>query len=153
MVAAVGAIAAIGVAFWNTRGESIELRQLKAMNEAEESLAEGSEEAAAFARARDALAVRIALRVMTAPGRRRLGWYITFAIVVLGVLVTGGVLLTSNSELSDLAPSWVSLGLTLAAGVVTLVAWTETSRSERMKRAVADSLWQLKVFRASDEKG
>ena len=70
MVAVVGAIAAIGVAFWNSRGDFAELRQLKSMNEVLATMPEG-EHKKVFGTARDALSVRVASRVASAPGRRR----------------------------------------------------------------------------------
>ena len=88
-VAVVGAVAAVGVAFWNSRGESAELRQLKAMNEVLSGLDAETEGAKTFVSARDELLVRVAARVSSAPTRRSYTLIIAGGVVAIaGIVVT-----------------------------------------------------------------
>lgn len=121
MVAAVGAIAAIGVAFWNSRGDFAELRQLKSMNEVLATMPEG-EHKNVFATSRDALSVRVASRVASAPGRRRRIWAIVLGIVALG-LAAGVVVL-----ISPFVPEWLGTGEALGWGslLVSAIAFSIT---------------------------
>jgi hypothetical protein len=147
MVAGVGAVAAVGVAFWNSRGESAELRQLKAMNEALTGMAE-SDESLVFLRARNGLAVRVAARVDAAPRRRRVAW-ITIAVIGAIAIVTAAVVL-----FAPFLPAWVSsqaasATVSIVTAVVTLLValvgmyLTEKRTAARAQRDARDLLARM----------
>jgi hypothetical protein len=128
-VALVASLTAIGVAFWNTRGEFAELKQLRSMNEALTGM-EGSIEREVLVRARDKLAVRIAARVTAAPGRRRLIW--TVLGTVLGVLGLTSLVVW----LAPTLPGWTQDAAAAAAAVGSVVTavvalWASRSVSQR----------------------
>ena len=102
LVAVVGAISAIGVAFWNSRGESAELRQLKSLNEAIVSMPTQNQNTQALSAARDSVAARVAKRIIEAPARRRLAWVVVAVISAIAVIVGLIVLL------SPFIPTWVT---------------------------------------------
>jgi hypothetical protein len=85
--AGIAAVATIGVAIWNSRGESAELRQLKAMNEVLAQVGESAPAAEVFADARNGLLVRAAAHIATAPRRRRVIWISLVVIVAVAGLV------------------------------------------------------------------
>lgn len=122
-VAIVGAIAAIGVAFWNSRGESAELRQLKAMNEVLAGMSPSAERETLEA-ARNALVRRVARWVQTAPLRRRQAvvlsiGVVSFAvgIVVLVVAWPGAVALGWESAVLTIGSAIVAAAVTVAIGI------------------------------------
>ncbi|MCK2024580.1 hypothetical protein KZC52_16755 [Microbacterium sp. kSW2-24] len=82
-VAVVGAVAAVSVAFWNSRGESAELRQLKAMNEVIAGLSDFPSGMSQFTEARNDLLMRVARRVKSAPKRRNAAVGIAAGVVVV----------------------------------------------------------------------
>lgn len=132
LVAIVGAVAAIGVSFWNSRGESAELRQLKAMNEAMAGMPTTAPQTRALAAARDDLAVRVAARVTTAPSRRRLGWVITGSVAALAIIIAAGALiLPLVGDTSSAWLGWFALGTSL----LTVVAGAFSIRLNTVKRA------------------
>lgn len=84
----VAAVAALGVALLNNRGESAELRQLKALNEVITGMP-ASAEKVVLERSRDMLAKRVARWVRTAPTRRRQAFFLSVGVVAIaaGTLV------------------------------------------------------------------
>lgn len=127
-VAAIGAVAAIGVALWNSRGESAELRQLKAMNEVLAGLPDESTERKAFVVARDEVLLRVANRMTTAPARRRFALLVSASVVGLGVAATGVALIAPQ-----LIREWPVVGaiVALIVAVIGVVAGYITARRSR----------------------
>lgn len=132
LVAAVGACAAIGVAFWNSRGDFSELRQLKSMNEALTTMPDG-EHRKIFATARDDLAVRVAARVASAPRRRRLTWWSVLGVSGLGMVVALLVLL--SPFISEKAAEIASTFAGILAAVVTAGALAATAQRLNQRQA------------------
>ncbi|MEW1706972.1 hypothetical protein AB0230_06995 [Microbacterium sp. NPDC089190] len=87
LVAFVVAATTLGTAWWNTRGESAALRQLKAMNEALTGLPQAGEVRKRFEEARDRLAQRIADSDSKPPAWRRYGIPVLIVVAVIGPLV------------------------------------------------------------------
>lgn len=81
----IAAASVISVAVWNSRGDSGELRRLKAMNEALKDMPSGPKATAQLSEARDALAIKIATRY-TAPTRSWWSWGVAWPVIV-GVLL------------------------------------------------------------------
>lgn len=129
MVGIVGAVGAVSVAFWNSRGESGELRQLKAMNEVVQKLDLAADEAIAFLDARDALLVRVAARTMTAPARRTTAGWIASLVVVVGIVILGTSLLYPHVN-SDVA-RWLNVLVSTGVGALGAVAGISSIRKER----------------------
>ncbi|MCP1427531.1 flagellar basal body-associated protein FliL [Microbacterium foliorum] len=135
-VAVVAAATAIGVAFWNSRGESAELRQLKALNEALSAMSGPTKNTEAIERARDELALRVAAWISSGPARRRRGWTITgiavgFVFASLGVVAITPWLASlgwSQSALNAFATALGSL-----SALVAIVVQRRVSSAERSK--------------------
>lgn len=142
MVAVIGAIAAISVAFWNSRGDFAELRQLKSMNEVIATMPEGKHKEM-FETARDALSVRVASRVVFAPGRRRRIWLIVLAIAILGA--TAAVIVLISPYVPDWLQTgdvtgWAAIFLSAIAAAIALVsnqAITTARAAKERERATA----------------
>ncbi|WZO37212.1 hypothetical protein MRBLWO14_000977 [Microbacterium sp. LWO14-1.2] len=129
LVAGIAAIASVSVAWLNVRGESIELRQLKAINEALEGMPTTAPETIALRVSRDKLAARVAAWVEEAPARRRLGWSI--AVAVIAVAITVVALALSGFDFTDSADMWnvvLAIVTTVAAAVVSFIASGSTRR-------------------------
>ena len=129
IVATVAAVASISVAFWNSRGESAELRQLKGMNEVLANLKSDSEEKRAFTNARDALLVRVAARTIAAPARRRLAVFTATLVFGTGMLVVGVAILWPT--LSPEGTGILSAVGALAAAAGGLISGYRANRAAR----------------------
>jgi hypothetical protein len=135
-VAIIAGVAAVSVAFWNSRGESAELRQLKAMNEVLTGMLD-SQEKETFTAARDELARRVAEWVSATPRRRRQAVGITVAVGGLA-LMTLAVFLAWPTFVRL---GWDSMGLSVIAGVFAavvpaLIAWSEGVFRRRKRGSV-----------------
>lgn len=127
MVAVVAAVAALGVALWNSRGESGELRQLKALNEALDGMPT-SAELKSLEEARDILASRVSTWIRRAPARRRLGWSI--AASVLGILLALLIFALAGPWLASIG--WDETALNTAALVLGVVTAGGTVAMQRL---------------------
>lgn len=136
IVAGIAAFTTIGVAWVNGRGESAELKQLRALNEALAAMPTSAFETERLRKSRDALALRVAAWVDQAPSRRRLGLAIAGAVVSLAVTIVALAL----SGLDFTAPdgplnSIVAVATIVATGAVTFFAW---GTARRVRAAVSD---------------
>lgn len=151
-VAAVASVTALGVAFWNSRGEFAELKQLRSMNEALSGM-DPNAEMRVLKQARDRLAVRIAARVSAAPARRRLTWW----VVSIALAIAAVVILTL--WLTPIVPTWFFEFASWAAAALGLVAvgvtaWTSraVSKSEvASAQRRADALMRAYAQRAGED--
>lgn len=135
-VAIVAGIAAISVAFWNSRGESAELRQLKAMNEVLAGMS-ASREKDTFTAARDELARRVAEWVTAAPRRRRQAVNFTVIGGGLGLATLGVFAAWPTFAKLGWDPAVVNVVAALAAAVVPImIAWSEGAFRTRKRRKV-----------------
>ena len=122
--AAVTTVGVIGVAFWNSRGESKDIRQLRAMNEVIEGLPSDSDATRAFVDARDGLLVRVAAGIASLPRRRRLVWVVigfaaaAVALVVIGWLATPLLSEMALNTISVVAAALVATGALAAADLL-----------------------------------
>lgn len=136
-VAVVGALGAIGVAFWNSRGESSDLRQLKAMNDVLTSLPADADATEAFSNARDGLVVRVAAHTAATPRRRRLAWRI--AQIVLGLAVAVGGVLLAAPLLTANQMSWlVNLVAALSAAGAAVFLMLNTRKLRNAQQVAED---------------
>ena len=122
-VAGIAAVASVSVAWMNVRGESAELKQLKAINEALAGMPTAAAETEALRASRDKLAARVAAWVDEAPARRRLGWAI--AVAVIAVASTVVALALSGLNFTDPANTWntvLAIVTTVAAAAVSFIA-------------------------------
>ncbi|KAA0960875.1 hypothetical protein FQ142_08315 [Microbacterium sp. ANT_H45B] len=119
-VAVVAGVAAISVAFWNSRGESAELRQLRAMNEVISGLDADATEAVAFMAARDALLKRVAESVRTAPRRRGVALSLAGGVVIIAALVWGAATVVPALSTSQVEALLNVLAIVVAAGAVAM---------------------------------
>ncbi|MCT1395663.1 hypothetical protein M4D51_07975 [Microbacterium sp. p3-SID338] len=129
LVAGIAGVASVSVAWLNVRGESAELKQLKAINEALAGMPTAAPETERLRDSRDVLAVRVAGWIDNAPTRRRLVLYIVGAVVSLAVTVVGLALSGLDFTASDgPANTIVSLVTTVVAGVVMFAVWGSVRR-------------------------
>lgn len=140
IVAVVGAVSAIAVAFWNTRGESAALKRLKGMNEALAGLPSGEPVALGFAAARDLLAERIATRI-TGPSwwRKFWLWALGFAVGVAIVAGVWGLTVLFPGLLAnggDFIAVFAALLGGVAAATVGTGAWWQSRESEKRRAEV-----------------
>lgn len=132
-VAIVGAAAAIGVAFWNSRGDFGELRQLKALNDVLPGLPEGLEKLL-LERTRDVLVARVAKRIAGAPGRRRLVWIIVGAIAVTALVLGAVVALAPSLANSDLLNAIATGVPALLAILGSAIGYLSAERADKKSR-------------------
>lgn len=154
----VTALATVGVAFWNSRGQSKDLARLKGMNDVLADLPAGSTARQVFEEARDALAVRVATRIAAAPRRARLLWRALLVIVGVAAVVAGAWLL------SPFVAENIVEGLNiLATGVLTLavagLAWAmySAASTRQLKKQQEDieavmRIWNEARLRAMERR-
>lgn len=116
-------IGVLVVAVWNGRGESKDIRQLKAMNEVISGLSGDSEAGQAFVDARDGMLIRVAAGIASLPRRRRITWTVVGIVFVAGSLIAAGWLIAPF--VSQGAVGWITTAsavLGVAGSVLVIVA-------------------------------
>lgn len=138
IVAIIGAVAAISVSLWNTRGESSALRRLKMMNDILAGLPDGEQGTNAFAAARDELAARITSRLTGPSLWRKVGSWalgVLIGVAIVGVSWWASTLIAPSQSGP---PSDLFVGLSTALGAVAATA--VAASASRWRSARADAL-------------
>lgn len=124
------------VAFWNSRGESPDLRKLKLMNEVIAGMPEAGLPTSAMKRARNELALEIAYEMFRSPSRRVLNatmWLVLFLLVYIGIAALLSWLLTHRAS-TPTADVWLCLG-TAVEIVVLVIAQLQMRSIQRARTA------------------
>jgi len=146
-VALVAAIGAFSVAYWNSRGESAQLRQLRSMNEVLTGLPNGEHSTEAFKVARDALALQVAQRVV-GPSRAGQVWSWIAMVVSVGMGAVWSIWWRTLSP-TDAQP-WI-LAVATVAGLGAGVASGIAVRRSRQARTLEQKRMRDLVYRLSSE--
>lgn len=118
------AVGALGVALWNSRGESRDVRQLKAMNDVIAGLPETSDATRAFIDARDGMLVRVAAGVASLPRRRRITWIVIAVTLGAAAVAFVGWLLAPLLSSGTIEMILFSASLIVGLTGVVVVFWS-----------------------------
>lgn len=145
-------IGVLGVAVWNGRGESRDIRQLKAMNEVIAGLPTNAEATQAFVDARDGMLVRVAAGIASLPRRRLITWTVVGIVTAALLLVVAGWAVAPYlSQGADLWISIVSAILAVSGGVLVIVSSRVAQKRARdsAQEDIAAMLWTFSEARAN----
>ena len=139
-------IGVLVVAVWNGRGESKDIRQLKAMNEVIASLPDGTDATKAFIDARDGMLVRVAGGIASLPRRRRITFTVIGVLLAVGLIGVGVWLIAPL--LSPQQGAWLSVASSVLGviGGVGAVIGTLIAQRRAAKAAQTDVDDLLRAF-------
>lgn len=143
-------LGALAVALWNSRGESRDVRQLKAMNDVIAGLPADAEATAAFKDARDGMLVRVAAGVASLPRRRRITWSVVGLVLAAATLVFVGWLITPliAPALSAGAIEWMNAAAAFGTAAVAFAGmlWSRRQQKLSAEQEAADVAALLATF-------